>query len=71
MCGLCCNPPIQWFKDQGIVEKLVDFIHPAIDSKVYIYIYIYIYIYVQYIRTVYNYGTCIIIVHPSTCIMHK
>jgi hypothetical protein len=23
----------QWFKDQGIVEKLVDFIHPAIDSK--------------------------------------
>ena len=25
---------IQWFKEQGIVEKLVDFIHPAIDTKV-------------------------------------
>jgi hypothetical protein len=23
----------QWFKEQGIVEKLVDFIHPAIDTK--------------------------------------
>ena len=25
---------MQWFKEQGVVEKLVDFIHPAIDAKV-------------------------------------
>lgn len=25
---------LQWFKEQGVVEKLVDFIHPAADSKV-------------------------------------
>lgn len=29
---------LQWFKEQGVVEKLVDFIHPAIESKVCTYI---------------------------------
>ena len=41
MCNLPCNPAcifLQWFKEQGIVEKLVDFIHPTVDSKVHKYI---------------------------------
>ena len=34
MCLPLCVCLMQWFKEQGIVEKLVDFIHPTIDSKV-------------------------------------
>ena len=32
---------VQWLKDQGIVEKLVDFIHPTADSEVSIIMYMY------------------------------
>ena len=34
VCVCVCVCAVQWFKEQGIVEKLVDFIHPSHDSKV-------------------------------------
>ena len=56
---------MQWFKEQGIVEKLVDFIHPAIDTKVHSCILL------LYIRTTciaHKCGSCCsVVLSPEMC----
>ena len=28
---------LQWFKEQGVVDRLIDFIHPTVDSMVHVH----------------------------------
>ena len=37
--------PLQWLKDQGVVERLIDFIRPTVDPEVRVHVYDHWYFY--------------------------